>query len=124
MTLPSDKNTNIEELKQKVREFCEERDWDQFHNAKEISTALIIEAAELLEHFRWKSAAEVEEFFKKQDKKDEIADELSDVFFNLLRFAQMYDIDLASSFEKQQAKAARKYPVDKAKGNNKKYNEI
>lgn len=119
-----DHKTNIKELKEKVKNFCEARDWDQFHGAKDLATALIIEAAELLEHFRWKSEKEVKEVFENAEKKERIEEEMADILYFLVRMAQMYDIDLSDALEKKLQKNEKKYPTDKFKGSNKKYNEI
>jgi NTP pyrophosphatase (non-canonical NTP hydrolase) len=117
-----DSNTNIHELKEKIREFCEERDWDQYHNAKELAIGISTEAAELLEHFRFKSKEEVEEIIK--DKREEIGEEMADILFFLLRLTQKYDIDISTALAEKLKKSSEKYPVEKAKGSNKKYTEL
>jgi len=109
-----DKTTTIEELKSKVKTFCEDRDWDQYHSAKELATALIIESAELLEHFRWKSSEEVDSMLKLSSKKEEIEDEMADVLYFLLRLAQMNDIDLSGALQNKLKKNNEKYPVEKS----------
>lgn len=119
-----DEQVNIKELKDKIQKFCEERDWDQFHGAKDLATALIIEAAELLEHFRWKSESEVKEILDNTEKKEHVSDEMADVLYFLIRMAQKYDIDLSKALERKMEKNDKKYPVEKAKGSNKKYNEF
>jgi len=122
--MPKDQETKIHELKEKIKDFCDKRDWDQFHNAKDVAVALIIESAELLEHFRYKSEKEVEELFKNPEKREHIEEEMADILFPLLRLAQKYNVDLSEALEKKMEKNAKKYPVDKAKGSNKKYNEL
>jgi len=119
-----DNKTTIEDLKQQVKKFCDDRDWDQFHNAKNLATALIIEAAELLEHFRWDSDKEVESRFKDSAKREEIEDETADVLYFIIRLAQMYNIDLSEAIKKKLIKNDKNYPVDKAKGSAKKYTEL
>jgi len=119
-----DHKTNIQELKNKVKKFCEDRDWDQYHGAKDLATALIIESAELLENFRWKSENEVKELFKNKDKKEQVEDEMADIIYFLLRLAQRYDIDLSEALDKKMKKNEKRYPVEKAKGSNKKYTEL
>jgi len=119
----TDETTKIKELKELVRLFCEERDWDQYHNAKDLAIGISTESSELLEHFRFKSDKEIEEFFKDAQKKEEIGDEMADVLYFLLRFAQRYDVDLATALRKKIEKNAKKYPVEKVKGKNKKYTE-
>ena len=116
--------TNIRELKEKVRVFCEERDWDQYHGAKDLSIGIITESAELLEHFRFKSESQVEVMMKDPKKREEISEEMADVFCFLLRMAQRYDINLAEALDKKMEKNRVKYPVVKAKGLNRKYNEL
>ncbi|MHA1874295.1 MAG: nucleotide pyrophosphohydrolase [Candidatus Heimdallarchaeaceae archaeon] len=117
-----DNTTTIQELKEKIKKFCEEREWDKFHNAKDLSIGIITEAAELLEIFRWKSNKEVEELFK--TRRGDIEDELSDVLYFVLRLAQKYGIDLSDSLARKLAKNEKKYPIKKSKGSNKKYTEL
>lgn len=117
-----DKKTTIEELKNKVREFCEERDWDQFHNPKELAIGISTEANELLQIFRFKSENDMKKLMS-SDKKVEVEEELADVFYFVLRFAQMNEIDLSAAVVNKIDKNNKKYPVEKVKGCNKKYNE-
>jgi len=119
-----DKERKIHELKELIKEFCEERDWDQFHGAKELAVALIIESAELLEHFRWKNPEEVEKMLSDEKKREEIGDEMADVLYFLIRIAQKYNIDLTDALEKKMKKNDEKYPIEKARGSNKKYDEL
>ena len=119
-----DTKTNIHELKEKIKKFCEERDWDKYHNAKDLAIGVITEASELLEHFRFKSDKEISEMFKNPDKKQEISEEMSDVLYFLLRLAQRYDIDVTTELNKKMDKNRERYPVEKAKGSNKKYTEL
>lgn len=119
-----DSETKIQELKELVKKFCEERDWDQYHNAKDLAIGIITESSELLEHFRWKSEKEVEEMFKSNSKKQEISEEMADVLYFLLRLAQKYNIDLATELKNKLEKNKNRYPVEKAKGSNKKYSEL
>jgi len=118
-----DHKTSIHELKEKVRAFCEDRDWDQFHNAKELSIGIVTEASELLEHFRFKSEEQVNDLFKNESKKQELTEEIADVLYFLVRLAQMYDIDLTTELYSKIKKNNEKYPIDKVKGCNKKYSE-
>jgi NTP pyrophosphatase (non-canonical NTP hydrolase) len=119
-----DNERKIYELKEKIKEFCEARDWDQFHNAKELAIALSIEASELLEIFRWKTPEEVQALFKNEKKKEDIEDEMADILYFLVRIAQRYDLDLSEALDRKMEKNEKKYPIDKAKGSNKKYNEF
>ena len=119
-----DSNTNISQLKEKIKEFCEERDWDQYHNAKDLAIGIITESSELLEHFRFKSEKQVEELFNSPDNKEKISEEVADIFYFLLRLAQKYEIDLSSELSKKISKNEKKYSIEKSKGSNKKYNEL
>ncbi len=118
-----DNKTTIEELKDKIKHFCEVRDWDQFHNAKDLAIGIVTEASELLDQFRFKSNEEIENLFKSQETRNKISDELADVLYFVLRLAQKYQIDLADEFERKMRKNELKYPIEKAKGLNKKYTE-
>ena len=113
---------NIKELIKVVQDFCEARDWDQFHNPKELAIGMSTESNELLDIFRFKSIEQMQEQLNSA-KREDIEDELSDVFFFLLRFAQMYDIDLEKALKHKVAKNNAKYTVNKFKGSNNKYNE-
>ena len=118
-----DDKTIINELKEKVRIFCEERDWDKYHNAKELTIGIATEASELLQHFRFKSEQEVDEMFKDVSKRQELSEEVADILYFLVRLSQKYDIDLTTELNKKLQKNEQKYPIEKVKGSNKKYNE-
>lgn len=111
----------LNELIESIKEFCQQRDWDQYHNPKDLAIGISTEAAELLDLFRFKNGDEIQQTIT--NKREHIEDELADVLFFVLRFAQMNDIDLKKALEHKMVKNAAKYPVDKVKGNNKKYNE-
>lgn len=111
----------LEELISKIKHFCQERDWDQYHNPKDLAIGISTEAAELLDLFRFKNGNEITQSML--EKREQIEDELADVLFFVLRFAQMNDIDLKMALENKLKKNALKYPIEKVKGNNKKYNE-
>ncbi|MFW6009164.1 MAG: nucleotide pyrophosphohydrolase [archaeon] len=113
----------LDYLTELVKDFCEKRDWDQFHNAKDLAIGIITEGSELIEHFRFKSNSEIEAMFEDECKRKEIEYELIDVLYFVIRFSQMYDIDILSAFEEKMRKNKLKYPVDEFKGCNKKYNE-
>lgn len=119
-----DSSTSIAELKVSVGSFCEVRDWDQYHNAKDLAIGVSTEAGELLDLFRFKSPEEVEAMFRDAREREDIEDEVSDVLFFLLRLGQKYDIDLSRAFERKIKKNALKYPVEKTRGSNKKYNKF
>ena len=110
-------------LSETVRNFCEARDWDQFHPPKDLAIGLSTESNELLDLFRFKSDADISEKMQTPEFKEKVSDELADIFFFVLRFAQMNQINLAQSLERKITKNALKYPIEKARGSNKKYNE-
>ncbi len=124
MNEENDHNTNILFLKKTVRSFCEEREWDKFHNPKDLSIGIITEASELLEHFRFKTYEECESIMKDAKERDEVALEMADILFFLLRMAQKYDIDITDYLLKKIEINGERYPVEKSRGRNLKYNEI
>ena len=107
---------NIENITQQLLKFRNERDWEQFHNPKDLAIALSIEANELLELFLWKNAEEA--------NKDKIKEELADVFAYALLLADKYDLNVEEIILDKIKVNEQKYPVDKAKGTAKKYNEL
>lgn len=109
---------------QEIQEFCEERNWDQFHDAKEMSIGISTEASELLEHFRFKNEEEVEQVMNEEEKRQGVEEELADVLYFVLRFSQLYDINLVEALEHKMEKNREKYPVDKAKDSNEKYDQL
>lgn len=114
--------SDIVELTKKIKSFVNERDWAQFHNHKDLALSLVLEATEVLEHFQWKKAEEVETHAV--NCKEEIADELADVACYLFELADNLNIDLPSAIESKLAKNALKYPLSKSKGNITKYNKL
>ena len=112
----ADDTRSIEELKREVKDFCEARDWDQYHSAKDLAIGLSTEAAELLEIFRFQSEAEESALMKKC--RTEISEEISDCLFFILRFAQKYNFDLDECFHNKMKKNAQRYTVEKARGSN------
>lgn len=120
----TDQTTTIAELKEDLRAFCEARDWDQFHDPKELAIGLSTEAAELLEHFRFQSSEQMTALLADPKSRAAIADELADCFFFIMRFAQKNGIDLTESYFSKMKRNAEKYPVDKARGSNKKYRDL
>ena len=118
-----DNKTTIGELKEEIRKFCELRDWDQYHNAKELAIGIVTEASELLEHFRFKSENQVDTMFQNNSKKHKLTEEMADVLYFLVRLAQRYNIDLTTELENKIKKNREKYPIEKVKGSNKKYSE-
>jgi len=113
--------SEIADLQKKIIKFRDERDWKQFHSPKDLAINLSLEASEVLEHFLWKTKEEQEKHMKKH--KEDVADEMSDVFMTILILAHDNDIDLKKAFEKKLKKTEKKYPVSKVKGKNLKYTE-
>lgn len=119
-----DTETTIAHLSELVRDFCEERDWKQFHNAKDLAIGIVTEGGELLDMFRFKSEVEVAEMLRNPKKREAIGDELADVLYFVLRFAQISEYDLSEEFVRKLDKDRKKYPVTTSKGSNKKYDEM
>lgn len=114
----------IDDAKELVKRFCEERDWDRFHNPKDLAIGISTEAGELLERFRFKTPEQCSELLSDPALSEGVREELADVFYFVLRFAQMNDIDLYSALEDKIAKNGEKYPVEKSRGNHRKYDEL
>jgi NTP pyrophosphatase (non-canonical NTP hydrolase) len=114
--------TTIEALTAEIRAFRDARDWLQFHNPKELAVAITAEAGELLQHFVWQSAAQSEQ--RVQERRAEIESEIADVAILLFELADNSGIDLAAAIRAKLARNEERYPVAKARGSNKKYNEL
>lgn len=112
----------IDDLTKRIIAFRDAREWKQFHKPKDLAISLALEAAEVLEHFQWKSEKEIEKYVK--TSKDEIADELADVLNYLLIMSHDLGIDILRAEEKKISKNEAKYPVEKAKGKHTKYNKL
>lgn len=119
-----DDSTTVAALKGRIRQFVEERDWDQYHAPKELAIGLAIEAAELLEHFRFRSDAEVEARLGDPEQRRLVAHELADVLYFALLLCANLDLQAAAILEEKLAISARRYPVDQARGRNLKYTEL
>lgn len=112
----------ITAMQARILEFRDSRDWKQFHNPKDCAISLSLEAAEVLEHFQWKSVEELEKYVK--SNRQEISHELSDVLFWVLLMAADMDIDIEKAFFDKVKINENKYPISKAKGTHKKYTEL
>lgn len=117
-----DSATSLDMLRDALRRFAAERDWDQFHSPKNLSMALSVESAELMEHFQWLTVAESGRL--QPEKREQVRLEMADVLLYLVRLADKLDIDLVAAAQDKLALNARKYPVDKARGSSKKYSEF
>ena len=122
--LKMDKSISISDLKKRVQKFCENRDWDQFHGAKDLAIGVITEAAELLERFRFLSDDQARRLLSTPSKRKEVEEELADILFFVLRFSQRFQIDLDESLRRKLKKNAAKYPIKKARGKNLKYTDL
>ena len=111
----------LNKLKTRLRQFAEERDWDQFHSPKNLSMALIAEAAELVEHFQWLTEAQSASL--SPDKLKKVEEELADIFIYLIRAADKLGINLIDAAKHKIEINEQKYPADKSKGSAKKYTE-
>jgi len=121
----NDQNTNIQELKDLLRDFRDRRDWAQFHDPKNLAEAISIEAGELQELFLWKDKDIVFEKIKNDPSfKEEVGEELADVLIFCLNFANATDLDVSRIVKDKVGKADKKYPVEKAKGNATKYTDL
>lgn len=110
--LDKDHQTVIENLKNKVAEFCNQRNWDIAHNPKDLAVGAVTEASELLEIFRFCSEEKSLQMIEDKQIKERMGEELADIFYFLLRFAQLYKFDLTDCLESKLTKNALKYPVN------------
>lgn len=108
--------SDIQEIIQQIIKFRDERDWAQFHDARNLAMCLNVEASELLEVFLWKNPEEA--------KIEKIEEELADVFYAAFLLAEKYGFDVKEIVTKKLMKNAEKYPIEKALGSNKKYDEL
>lgn len=112
----------LETLAQRLAQFAAERDWQQFHAPKNLAAALVVEAAELLEHFQWLSEAQSREL--PPARRDAVAAEMADVLLYLVQLATALGVDLGAAAARKIESNALKYPVDKARGRSAKYDEL
>ena len=112
---------SLNQIKERLREFADERDWEQFHSPKNLAMALIVEAAELVEHFQW--LKEEESASLPADKLAEVGQELADIQIYLIRLADKLDIDLLSAVNNKIELNEKKYPAERVQGSSKKYTE-
>lgn len=112
---------DLEELKQRLRVFVAERDWDQFHSPKNLAMALSVEASELVELFQWLS--EQQSAAPDEKLRQRAAEELADILWFLVRIADRLDIDLLAAAESKMVQNAEKYPAERVRGQSRKYDE-
>ena len=114
--------TTIAALTAEIRAFRDARDWKQFHNPKELAVAITAEAGELLQHFVWQNPEQSDR--RVVERRSEIASEIADVAILLFELADNSGIDVAAAIREKLARNEERYPVDKARGSNAKYNEL
>ncbi len=112
-------SNNFEQITHRIKQFCADRDWSQFHDPKNLAISLQLEASEVLELFQWTKDNQM-----KSGREEDMADELADVLYWLIMLANHYNIDLTSALEKKMDKNELKYPIEKAKGKADKYTEL
>ena len=115
------RGSELTALRDLIRQFVAERDWDQFHTPKNLATALCVEAAELLEPFQWLRTGDTSEL--DAAKLDEVRYEMADILVYLVRLADKLDVDLVKAVTEKMALNRAKYPADKVRGSARKYNE-
>jgi dCTP diphosphatase len=113
------KPATLAQLAQGLQQFADARDWGQFHSPKNLASALIVEAGELLEHFQWMTEAQSRQL--DADKQQAVAHEMADVLLYLVQLSSSLGVDLMAAACEKMAINERKYPVGQAKGNSKKY---
>jgi NTP pyrophosphatase (non-canonical NTP hydrolase) len=119
-----DKKTTVEALKEQVLAFRDARDWEQFHDPKNLAMGLGIEAAELQELFLWKKPEEVQALLEDKKGHEKVAHELADVFAYLLYLSHACGVDLSAALKEKLVLNAKKYPVEKCRGSHRKYTEL
>jgi NTP pyrophosphatase (non-canonical NTP hydrolase) len=115
-------SSNLGVLTKKIIRFRDDRDWEQFHNPKDVSLSLVLEACEVMEHFQWKDIDEITYYVK--HNKNKIGEELADVLYWVLLLSHDLKIDILDALEKKLRHNKIKYPVKKAKGKANKYTEL
>ncbi|OOZ38992.1 nucleotide pyrophosphohydrolase [Solemya pervernicosa gill symbiont] len=121
MTDTNTNNDSIEQLNERLTRFARDRDWEQFHSPKNLSMALIAEAAELVEHFQWLS--EEQSYNLSEEKHEEVSLELADILIYLIRTAERLDIDLLKAAWRKVEINESRYPVEKVSGSAKRAEE-
>ena len=116
MSSRNDDKTTVADLRQLVDDFVRARDWSQFHSPKNLSMALAIEAAELMEHFQWIEIGASRDIANQPDKRAAVCEELADVLAYTLAMANSLDIDLTNAVQVKMAKNGIKYPADAYRG--------
>jgi len=116
-------SNNLKSITEQLLKFRRERDWEQFHRPKELAISIVLEAAELLEEFQWKTDEEIKKHLK-EGGLENVKDEVADIAVYILLLSHDLGIDLMDAIRKKLKKNAKKYPVEKARGNAKKYDKL
>lgn len=124
MSDDSDQVTTVAQLRQRIRAFVRERDWEQYHFPKDLAMGLAIEAAEVMEHFRFRSNEEIAARLRDPAFLRAIGHELADVLYFVLLACDYLDLDASSLLTEKLAISAERYPVELARGSNRKYTEL
>jgi NTP pyrophosphatase (non-canonical NTP hydrolase) len=112
----------LEEITNKIIDFRDKRDWQQFHNPKDLALSLVLEASEVLEHFQWKNGTELNKYI--DSNKDLISQELADVLYWVLLMSKDLDINIIQALEAKLKINEEKYPIEKSKGKADKYTKL
>lgn len=112
----NDRSTSVDDLRQLLRQFVAERDWQPFHNPKNLAMSLAIEASELMEHFQWLTPEEASQAVHDPDQREAICDEIADCLAYVLAMANTIDIDLSKELSRKMKKNAAKYPIESSRG--------
>ena len=120
----NDAHTPVAELTSQVRRFVEERDWDQYHFPKDLAIGLSIEAAELLEHFRFRDDEEIAARLESENLRREVGHELADVLYFVLLMGANLEVDLTTALREKLVISGQRYPVEQSRGKNLKYTEL
>ena len=124
MSAPDDSTTTLDQIKSQLRQFVADRDWEQYHFPKDLAIGLSIEAAELLEHFRFRSNDEIEERLKDAEFLEEVGHELADVLYFVLLMCNNLGLDASRTLAQKMEISAARYPITRARGKNLKYTEL
>ena len=119
-----DRKTSIYQVRQLIQDFVDERDWRKYHNPKDLTISIAIEAAELMELFQWVSERKVEKVLEDAERFTRLEEELADIIILCFNLANVLDVDVAKAVTKKVEKNRAKYPVDLVKGNYKKYTQL
>jgi len=122
MTDPTSPDPSLQALARALQQFADARDWGPFHSPKNLASALVVEAGELLEHFQWLSEDQSRQLAP--EKKQAVAHEMADVLLYLVQLSSVLGIDLMDAARAKMALNAQKYPVEQARGHSRKYDAL